>query len=108
MQKRFEVPVIVAALLVIPAMALARAERDSAAFYAAEALNVVIWLVFVAELAAISYVTTCVGGAGYPNIPLSRLSLLLPPPIMPASLQAARVLRLLRLVRLGLVGGAVR
>jgi len=82
MHERFEVPVIVAALLVI-----------------AEIPNVVIWLAFAAELAAILYVTPR-RWRWMREHPLEPMIVLLTPPIMPASLQAARVLRLLRLSRL--------
>ena len=54
MQKRFEWPVTVAAVLVIPSMALTRSDSGSASWWIGAALNVVIWLVFAAELAAIS------------------------------------------------------
>ena len=57
MQKRFEWPVTVAAVLVIPSMALTRSEHGSVSWWIGAALNVVIWLVFAAELAAILYVT---------------------------------------------------
>ena len=51
MPARFEVPVIVAALLVIPSMALVRADSGSGAWWAGVILNTVIWLVFLAEVA---------------------------------------------------------
>ena len=57
MQKRFEWPVTVAAVLVIPSMALTRSESGSAAWWIGAALNVVIWLVFAVELGAILAVT---------------------------------------------------
>ena len=93
MQERFEVPVIIAALLVIPAMALARSEPGSTLLLLAEALNIVIWLVFAAELAAILYVTPH-RWRWMREHPLEPMIVLLTPPIMPASLQAARILRL--------------
>ena len=99
MQERFEVPVIVAALLVIPAMALARSEPGSKLLLLGEIPNVVIWLAFAAELAAILYVTPR-RWRWMREHPLEPMIVLLTPPIMPASLQAARVLRLLRLSRL--------
>ncbi len=99
MEKRFEAPVIVAALLVIPAMALGRAQPGSTPYYASFALNLLIWLVFAAELAAVLWVTPDRWRWIRQN-PLEPVIVLLTPPIMPASLQVARVLRLLRLVRL--------
>jgi hypothetical protein len=97
--KRFEAPVIVAALLVIPAMTLNRSEPGSTLLLLGEILNVVIWLVFAAELAAILYVTPH-RWRWMRQHPLEPLIVVLTPPIVPASLQAARLLRLLRLVRL--------
>jgi len=42
MQQRFEVPVIIAALLVIPAMALVRADPQLMTWWAGVVLNTVI------------------------------------------------------------------
>ena len=90
--ERFEVPVI-------PATALTRSEPGSKLLALTEILNVVIWLAFAAELAAILYVTPR-RWRWMRERPLEPMIVLLTPPIMPASLQAARVLRLLRLIRL--------
>ena len=106
--ERFEVPVI-------PATALTRSEPGSKLLALTEILNVVIWLAFAAELAAILYVTPR-RWRWMREHPLEPMIVLLTPPIMPASLQAARVLRLLRLRRLvrlaqvarSLGGGATR
>jgi voltage-gated potassium channel len=107
MQARFEVPVIIAALLVIPSMALVRADSGSGAWWAGVILNTAIWLVFVAEVAAILAVAPQ-RWRWIREHPLDPLIVLLTPPIMPASLQAARLLRLLRLLRLVRLGQVVR
>jgi voltage-gated potassium channel len=99
MQKRFEWPVTVAAVLVIPSMTLTRGESGSVAWWIGAGLNVVIWLVFAAELAAILAVTPR-RWQWMADHPLEPLIVLLTPPIMPAGLQLARLLRLLRLMRL--------
>src|SRR5690242_15513277 len=107
MQRRFEVPVMIAAVLVIPAMALVRADAHSTAWWAGVVLNTVIWLVFVAELAAILAVAPH-RWRWMREHPLDPLIVLLTPPIMPSSLQAARLLRLFRLLRLVRLAQVVR
>jgi hypothetical protein len=57
MQKRFEIPVIIAALLVVPSMQLNRSEGDPTLGVVAYLLNVAIWLVFAAELVCILWIT---------------------------------------------------
>jgi voltage-gated potassium channel len=71
------------------------------------ALNVVIWVVFAAELAAILAVAPH-RWRWMREHPLEPLIVLLTPPIMPATLQAARLLRLLRLIRLLRLAEVVR
>ena len=98
---------MIAAVLVIPAMALVRADPHSSAWWAGVALNTVIWLVFVAELAAILSVAPH-RWRWMREHPWDPLIVLLTPPIMPSSLQAARLLRLLRLLRLVRLAEVVR
>jgi voltage-gated potassium channel len=81
-------------------MALVRAESGSAAWWAGVILNTVIWLVFLAVAPH--------RWRWIREHPLDPLIVLLTPPIMPASLQAARLLRLLRLLRLARLVVAVR
>jgi hypothetical protein len=88
-------------------MALVRADPHSSAWWAGVVLNTVIWLVFVAELAAILAVAPH-RWQWMRNHPLDPLIVLLTPPIMPSSLQAARLLRLLRLLRLVRLAQVVR
>jgi voltage-gated potassium channel len=102
MARRFEKPVLIATVLVIPALIVeASAEADELRA-AATMLNWLIWLVFVAELAAMLAVAPSRRQWVRSN-PLLVLIVLVTVPFLPASLQAARVFRLARLVRLVLV-----
>jgi voltage-gated potassium channel len=98
MQKRFEVPVIIAALLVVPSMLLNRSEGDPTLGVIAYALNVAIWLVFAAELVCILWVTPNRWRWMLDN-PLEPLIVIFTPPIVPNTVRAAQLLRLLRLLR---------
>ncbi|MDO9355061.1 MAG: ion channel [Solirubrobacteraceae bacterium] len=98
-EKRFEWPLIVAAVLVIPTIALEQSTVSEPWDALASVLNWGIWLVFTAELVTMLWLT--------PNRwrylrdhPLDVAIVLLTPPFLPASMQAARVFRLLRLLRL--------
>lgn len=100
--QRFEKPVMLATVLVIPAIVVEASARNGDLKSAAAMLNWVIWLVFVVELAALLSLA--------PNRwrwlrsnPLMAVIVLVTVPFLPASLQAARVLRLARLTRLVLV-----
>jgi voltage-gated potassium channel len=99
MAKRFEVPVLVAALLVIPVIAIEQSAVGDRWKSIAGALNWLIWLVFLGELIAMLAVVPN-RWAWLRRHPLEVAIVVLTPPFLPASLQAARVLRLLRLLRL--------
>ncbi len=102
MANRFEKPVLVATVLVIPAL-IVEATADGGSLRTASAmLNWLIWLVFVAELAAMVSVAPDRWRWVRSN-PLLVLIVLVTVPFLPASLQAARIFRLARLVRLVLV-----
>jgi voltage-gated potassium channel len=96
----FDVPVLVAALLVIPVVVIEASSSISRPWTTvASLLNWMIWVVFAAELVAYLAVV--------PNRwrwlrehPLEVVIVLLTPPILPSSLQAIRALRLLRVLRL--------
>jgi len=102
MGRRFEKPVLLATVLVIPALIVETSADASELRAAATMLNWLIWLVFVAELAAMLAVAPSRREWVRSN-PLLVLIVLVTAPILPASLQAARVFRLARLVRLVLV-----
>jgi voltage-gated potassium channel len=98
-EQRFEWPVLVAALLVIPVIAIEESTvRDPWPTIALVA-NWVIWIVFAAEFFTLLAVT--------PNRwrwlvshPLELFIVVATPPFLPSSLQAARLFRLFRVLRL--------
>jgi len=102
MGRRFDKPVLIASALVIPAIIVEATAHAGGLREAAAVLNWVIWLVFVAELAAVLAVAPSRTEWLRSN-PLLVLIVLVTVPFLPASLQAARVFRLARLVRLVLV-----
>jgi voltage-gated potassium channel len=97
--QRFELPILVAALLVVPVIVIEESSLGEPWRGIAGVLNWAIWLAFLVELVVMLSVV--------PNRwrwlrehPLEVIVVGLTPPFLPASLQAARVLRLLRLIRL--------
>lgn len=96
--RRLEKPLLVAALLTIPALVLDESTShpwsDAAPF-----LNWVIWVTFAAEAGLMMYVVES-PGRWLRDHPLEVAIVVLTPPFLPAGLQAARVFRLLRLLRL--------
>ena len=101
-ERFFNVPVIVAALLVIPVIVLEEAADTDALKTLASVLNWAIWLIFLAELVAMLWVV--------PNRwrwlrenPIDVAIVVLTPPILPPGWQALRVLRLIRLLKLAQV-----
>lgn len=94
----FRMPVIAAALLTLPALVLEATAPPAPWETVAFALNAAIWLVFLAELVAITATSRSLVWAR--RNPIDVAIVLLTPPIMPATLQGLRFLRLLRLVRL--------
>src|SRR5215218_5543592 len=102
MAHRFEKPVLLATVLVIPTLIVEATADEGGLRAAATMLNWLIWLVFVAELAAMLSVAPS-KGKWVRSHPLLVVIVLVTVPFLPASLQAARVFRLARLVRLMLV-----
>lgn len=95
--RRFELPMMVAALLMIPVIAIEQSDAPEELRAISEVLNWGIWLAFVAELVVMLRVV--------PNKrrwlrehPLEVAIVLVTPPFLPASLEAARIFRLLRLI----------
>jgi voltage-gated potassium channel len=98
MERRFQVPVLIAALLVIPVIAVQESDADELVSNVAAVANWIIWLVFLAELVAMLAVVP--DRRSYlRRHPLDVAIVVLTPPFLPATLQAARTLRLLRLLR---------
>lgn len=100
--RRFETPVLVAALLVIPVIAIEESTLGDPWRAAAAITNWCIWLVFAAELVTMLWVVPERGQWLFKH-PLEVAIVVLTPPFAPALLQTlrgARALRLLRLLRL--------
>ena len=97
--KRFEIPVLVAAVLVVPVIFIEESPVGEPWDTIAVVVNWMIWLVFLAELVTLLVVAEN-RWRWLRQHPLEVVVVVLTPPFLPASLQSLRVLRLLRLVRL--------
>jgi len=97
--KFFQVPMFVAALLVIPVIVIEQAHVSHDFKTFGGALNWVIWVAFATELVVMLAVVP--NRMGWLRAhPLEAAIVLLTPPLLPASLQALRMFRLLRVLRL--------
>ncbi len=92
-------PMLVMALLVIPVIAIEQSSVDQPWDTIAVLANWLIWLAFLGELIVMLAVVPD-RGRWLRDHPLELAIVVLTPPFLPASLQAARVFRLLRLLRL--------
>jgi voltage-gated potassium channel len=99
MQRRLEIPLVIAALLTIPAIAIDESRTGPTLHAIGAALNWVVWTAFLAEVVLMLRAVSD-RGAWLRTHPLELAIVVLTPPFLPASLQAARVLRLLRVLRL--------
>jgi voltage-gated potassium channel len=106
-ERRLEWPMLVAALLVIPAIVIEQSEVAEPWDTVAVVLNWATWLAFLAELVIMLAVVPD-RSRWLRAHPLEVAIVLLTPPFLPASLQAARAFRLLRLLRLLQAGVLVR
>lgn len=98
-ERRFQLPMLIAALLVIPVIAVEQSDVGEPWRAMAGWLNWAIWLAFLTELIVMLIVVRD-KWVWLREHPLEVAVVVLTPPFLPASLQGARVLRLLRLVRL--------
>jgi voltage-gated potassium channel len=98
-ERLFEWPVLVAALLAIPVVVIDQADVDQPWDTIAAVANWAIWVVFAAELVALMAVTPDRRRWLFAH-PVEVAIVVLTPPFLPASLQAVRVLRLARLLPL--------
>lgn len=98
-EHRMELPLLVAALLTIPAIAIEQSSVGEPWDTLAVVLNWTIWLAFLGEL-VVTLAVVRDRGKWLRSHPLEVAVVILTPPFLPASLQAARVFRLLRLLRL--------
>lgn len=106
-QARFEWPLIAAAVLVVPTIALEQSSVAEPWDTVASVLNWAIWLTFAAELVAMLAVVPD-RWRYLRDHPLDVVIVVLTPPFLPASMQAARVFRLLRLLRLAKTASVLR
>ena len=90
---------LVAALLVVPVIAIEQSSAAEPWRSSAEVLNWAIWVAFATEL-LVMLVVVPDRWAWIRRHPIEVVIVVLTPPFLPASLQGARVLRLLRLLRL--------
>ena len=100
MAHRFEAPIMIAALLLIPVVVIESvANKGSGWRTAATVLNWTIWSAFLLEVLVMLAVVPDRRG-WLKSHPLDVAIVVLTPPFLPAGLQAGRFLRLLRLLRL--------
>lgn len=97
--RAFDVPMLVAALLVIPVLVIEESNVSPAVGTFGTVLNWATWLAFVVELVVMLTVVPS-RRAWIKSHPLEVAVVVLTPPFLPAILGSLRVLRLLRLVRL--------
>lgn len=107
LERRLEGPLLVFALLTIPAIAIEQSSVDQPWDTIATVLNWLIWLAFLGEAVAMLRVVPD-RGQWLRDHPLDVAIVLLTPPFLPASMQAARAFRLLRLLRLLKAGMLLR
>jgi voltage-gated potassium channel len=98
-ERRFEVPVLVAAVLVIPVIVIEQSSPGEPWKAIAAITNWAIWMVFAVEYVTMLSVVPSRRRWLRDHL-LETAIVLLTPPFLPASLQALRAFRLLRLVRI--------
>ena len=98
-EDRFELPLIVAALLVIPVIVIEESPVGEPWDSIASVLNWLIWLAFLAEAVTMLAVVPD-RWRWIREHPIEVVVVVATPPFLPASLQSIRALRLLRLLRL--------
>jgi voltage-gated potassium channel len=97
-QRFFEVPILIASLLVVPTVILEEEPLSQQWHSVAVGLDWLTWSVFAAELVVMLWVVPDRRSWLRAN-PFALPVVLLTPPFLPAALQAARAVRLLRLFR---------
>jgi voltage-gated potassium channel len=98
-ERRFEWPIVIAAILVIPVIVIEQSKPGEPWTTLAGVANWVIWSLFLAEVVVMLAVVSD-RRLWLRKHPLEIAIVVLTPPFLPASLQALRVFRLLRLLRL--------
>ena len=97
--ERLATPMLIAAALVIPSVALSESHPGGALEAVAFTLNWITWTAFFIELVVMLAVVPD-RWTWLKHNPLDLVIVVLTPPILPAGLQGLRALRLLRLLRL--------
>lgn len=97
--KRFEVPLLVVALMVIPSLALDQPGVDQPWHALGAAMNWIIWIAFTVELFVMLRVSPDWRGYLRRN-PTDLIVVLLTPPFLTSIFNSVRLLRLTRLARL--------
>jgi len=97
--KRFDLPILVAALLVVPTVAVEQSHLGGSWRSAAAVANWAIWLAFATEVVVMLSVVPH-RWRWLREHPIEVFIVLATPPFVPFGLQGARALRLLRLLRL--------
>jgi voltage-gated potassium channel len=92
-------PMLIAAALTIPAVAISESHPGGRLEDIAIALNWIVWIAFLAELVVMLAVVPQ-RWLWIRRNPLDLVIVFLTPPLLPAGLQSLRALRLLRLLRL--------
>jgi voltage-gated potassium channel len=102
LDRAFEIPIFVAALLVIPVVVIEASSASHGWKTFGQTLNWVIWAAFALEL--IVMLSVAPHRIGWLRAhPLEAAIVVLTPPFLPAALQALRLFRLLRVLRLAVV-----
>src|SRR4051812_12175457 len=91
-ERRFEIPMLIAALLVIPAIAIQESTSNHSWNEVAAILNATIWLAFLAELIVMLSVVPS-RRQWLKEHPLDVAIVLVTSPFVPAAWQSARLLR---------------
>jgi voltage-gated potassium channel len=106
-ERRFNVPVIVAALATIPLLVLEQGNPGEPLRNILQVCDWIVWGIFALELAVMLAIAP--SRKGYIRAhPLDVAVVVLTPPFLSLALQSIRVLRVLRLLRLLRVGPLVR
>jgi voltage-gated potassium channel len=97
--ERLNTPMLIAAALTLPTVAITESHPGGALRDLAVALNWITWTAFLVELVVMLAVVPD-RRKWLRHHPLDAIIVVFTPPVLPAGLQSLRVLRLLRLVRL--------
>jgi voltage-gated potassium channel len=100
--KRFQVPMFVVALLVIPVVVIEQTNAGHSVKVFGSVLNWVIWIAFAIELVVMVWVVPD-RRRWLRSHPLEAAIVVFTPPLLPGSLQALRMFRLLRVLRLSVL-----